>query len=105
MEASIRQCDKCKKEIRSDKDPEKYKDFVNVYLGLYDVGSSYGYSERETATHRVNVRQLLLCGDCLTKIGIVKKEPTAESKVQAPSDMLYDMVYNIMQNIDSQRQA
>ena len=106
MEANIRQCDHCKIEARSDKEPEKYKDFTKAYIGLCDVSERYGYSNRETATHRLKVEGMLLCGTCLAKIGIIKKEETEKSNTKdfAPADALYDIVRNIIAE-ELQRQA
>lgn len=93
---NIHKCDVCMAEARSDTEKEKYNSFGDIKI---EFNLHLPYSRRTPS------RYYYLCEQCLAKIGIFKQVSSEEREQQDKSvqDRLYDIVAEIVSDIQSQR--
>jgi len=88
-------CDKCNKEALVDSEEVKNNPFETM-----EVKFSSPYSK---AYYNYNYNKgsitLLLCQDCLKKVGIIRRKKDATPPPESISDKLYDIVAEIISDI------
>jgi len=89
MEINIKKCDKCGREARNDTQKEDYNNYESISLEVQSRGA-YDWS----------VTRLLLCENCMLKIGAKKIKEGEKTKYDPDlQERLYDIFAELVQEI------
>lgn len=101
----IKKCDICGREVRNDTNKEEFETgFEEIYLGFGHPGFSPHYQRYGTGRYNIARPEIVACEQCMAKLGIVRHtEAESREKPDMPTDVLYELVVNIVNQCLEQR--